>query len=218
MSPVLYVKPSTMSQITIWLPYYEYKSRKNKKRVYCEASLSPKAEKDSNRILGVTSFPLSSLAEEGLLAQGIIVEPSLAAPVVMKNIIDTCKNFSYRGRVRWHIRVGDEEGLKALLRELLERLFLPPHRKRMELEGIGLEGGLARSFCSDLIKLLDGMEATGVTIYRPFGVMVFDNDIRLIDLANIGDRHDQLLNRIIQEEASIKRRILKLLRSQVGTR
>jgi len=194
------------------LPYYEYQDRNT--IVYCEASLFSRAEKPGNRILGVTTFPLLEFASKGMPRQGIVVEPSLKPDKVVEEIINACKCFESRERVRWHIIVGSEEGLKPLLREFLERIFIPPYKRQVKLKGYGVEGSLAKSLCHDLVALLNRVEKTNVIVYRPFEVL-FEGGIRLADLANIGDGQDKLLSKLLHEEANVKQYVFRLLQTQL---
>jgi len=207
-----YIQPKEQSRtLVIWLPYYEYQGRK---AVYCEASLSPRAEKPSNKILGVTTFPLLALANKGTPTQGIIVKPGLEPEKVVEEIINACKYFEGKERVRWHILVGDEEGFKPLLRELLERIFIPPYKRQIRLKGYGVESSLAKSLCYDLMSLLNKVKKTNVVVYRPFEI-VFEGDIHLVDLANVGDGQDKLLSKLLYEEVGVKQYILKLLQTRL---
>ena len=161
-----YIKPRVESRTIVWLPYYEYR-RDEKTVVYCEASLFPRAEKPGNKILGVTTSPLLALASKGMPSQGIVVEPSLEPEKVVEGIVNACRYFESGERVRWHILVGSEEGFKPLLRELLERIFVPPYKRQVKLKGYGVESSLARSLCHDLLNLLGRVRGTDVVVYSP---------------------------------------------------
>lgn len=212
MKSVWHLKPRKQFPVTVWIPYYEY--GRDRGKVYCEAALSPRAEKPNNKILGVTTAPLLSLAGKGMPSQGIIVEPSLKPEKVVEQIVRACEHFGGGERVRWRIVVGDEEGFKPLLRELLERMFVPPYKRRVKLKGYGVEGSLAKSLCHDLTRLLDRVEKTDVVVYRPFEI-VLEGDIRLVDLADVGDGQDKLLSKLLYEETSVKQYVLKLLQTRL---
>ncbi|HIP65691.1 MAG TPA: hypothetical protein EYH08_04095 [Pyrodictium sp.] len=210
-----YIRPRVESRTMVWLPYYEYKDRRV--RVYCEASLFPRAEKPGNRILGVTTSPLLALASRGMPSQGIVVEPGLEPEKVVEEIVNACKYFEGGERVRWHILVGGEEGFKPLIRELFERIFVPPYKRHVKLKGYGVESSLARSLCHDLLKLLGRVRKTDVIVYRPFEIVFEGSEggIHLVDLAGIGDGQDKLLSKLLCEEPGIKQYVLKLLETQL---
>jgi len=172
--------------------------------------LFPRAEKPNNKILGATMAPLISSAEKGVPSQGIIVKPSLGPEKVVEEIMGACEYFEGGERVRWHIIVGDEEGFKPLLRELFERILIPPYKRQVKLKGYGVESSLARSLCRDLINLLRNAKTTNTIVYRPFGI-VFENTIQVVDLAHMGDGQDKLLSKLLHEETQIKQYVLKLL-------